>query len=442
MKHLDDWEIAIKINCMSRPRRKNLLQIIGPGLITGAADDDPSGIATYTQTGAQFGYGQLWTVLFLLPMMIVIQEACARIGLVTGKGIAAVVKKYYNKWLLYFLVGLVLTANTINIGADIGAMAEAARLVIPAHFVVMMIFFTVFILSLEIFTSYRVYSKLLKWLSLSLFAYVITAFIVTQPWQEVLYATFVPHLEFTTSFLFIITGVIGTTISPYMFFWEADEEVEEEREHHLMSKKGVPKVTKHSIQVMRTDNALGMISSQVATWCIIVVAASVLFRHGTMNINTAADAAKALEPLVQTFPYAGFLSKLLFAVGVIGLGLLAVPVLSCSAAYALSEALNWKQSLDLKPRKAKGFYSVIVLSTLIGVLMNFSGIDPIKALIYTAVLNGVASVPLIFIVLKITNNKKIMGKYTNGFFAKGALWICVIALAITVLSMFATWGKN
>jgi NRAMP (natural resistance-associated macrophage protein)-like metal ion transporter len=289
-----------------------LLKSLGPGLITGAADDDPSGIATYSQTGAQFGYGQLWVALFVLPLMTAIQEACARIGLVTGKGIVAVVKKRYGAKITIGVVVLVLVANTINIGADIGAMAAAAQLVIPINFVVATLCFTVFILLLEIFTSYRVYANILKWLALSLLSYPITVFIVHQPWTTLLRATLVPHFEFSFAFLFIITGVVGTTISPYMFFWEADEEVEEARERHLVRKRRRPRIGASDIARMRLDNFVGMLCSDVVTWCIIVTAATVLNSHGVTIIATSADAAKALEPLVHTFPHSGYIANLSF----------------------------------------------------------------------------------------------------------------------------------
>lgn len=404
-----DWsfELNYSLKCMKKIRA--LLRSFGPGFVTGAADDDPSAIATYTQTGAQFGYGQLWTVLFMLPLMIAIQEASARIGVVTGKGIVAVIKEHYSKWLLYSVVLIILIANTVNIGADIGAMAAAAQLLVPLPFVVLTLLFTIIILVLEIFTSYPVYAKILKWFALALLSYPITVFIVKQPWVEILKATFIPHIEFNSSFLFIIIGVLGTTISPYMFFWEANEEVEEEKSQHLI-KKGVPQITKKFIQTMRTDNAVGMIVSQVATWSIIVVSATVLFKHGFTNISSASDAARALEPLVQTFPNAGFIAKCIFTVGIVGLGLLAVPVLSSSASYAFAEAFSWKEGLNLKLKQGHGFYGVIIISTFIGLLMNVFGINPVKMLIYTSVLNGVISVPLIFLILRIARNKKIMGE--------------------------------
>jgi NRAMP (natural resistance-associated macrophage protein)-like metal ion transporter len=418
------------------------LTLLGPGLVTGAADDDPSGIATYSQTGAQFGYGQLWTALYMLPFMMAVQEACARIGLVAGKGIAAVVKEHYSKTVLYSVVTLVVIANTINIGADIGAMASAAELLIPVHFVILTLVITAIILTLEIFTSYKSYSKLLKWLALALLAYPITAFIVHQPWGTVLRSSVVPHFEFNFAFLFIITGVLGTTISPYMFFWEASQEVEEYQEKHPSQNGEQPVVTKISIHRMRLDNNSGMIISEFTTWCILLVGATVLHQSGVKDIKTAADAAKALEPLVHSFPNAGFWAKLIFSVGVLGLGFLAVPVLSGSAAYAVSEAFNWNASLNLKLKHARGFYGVITVATVIGLIINFVGIDPVKALVYAAVLNGVAAVPLLFLIIKISRSEKIMGENKSGPLSSGLLWFTFIAMGAAAVAMFFTIGKS
>lgn len=422
------------------PRKKfwKFLTLLGPGLTTGAADDDPSGIATYSQTGAQFGYGQLWTALYMLPFMTAVQEACARIGLVTGKGIAAVVKIHYSRKVLYAVVGLVVIANTINIGADIGAMASAAQLLMPSvSFVILTLLFTATILILEIFTSYKVYSKLLKWLALTLLAYPVTVFIVHQPWLTILKATIVPHFEFSFAFLFIITGVLGTTISPYMFFWEASQEVEEVKEENRVI-KGKPVINMQRVKRMRLDNNAGMVISEITTWCILVVAGTVLHNSGVHDIKTASDAAKALEPLVHSFPDAGFLSKLIFSIGIIGLGLLAVPVLSGSAAYAVAEAVNWKASLNYKLKQAHGFYGVITIATLIGLVINFVGIDPVKALVYAAVLNGVAAVPMLFLIVKIGNNKKIMGEYKSGPLSNSLIWFTFVAMGAAAVAMFFT----
>ena len=410
------------------------LNELGPGLTTGAADDDPSGIATYSQTGAQFGYGQLWTALYMLPFMIAVQEACARIGMVTGKGIAGVIKDHYHKTVLYFVVALVVVANVINIGADIGAMAAAARILLPMPFVVWTLLMTTTILLLEIFTTYKEYARILKWLALSLLAYPITVFIVELNWITVLKATFIPHIEFSFAFFFIITGVLGTTISPYMFFWEASQEVEDVRQKKLI-RKGLPVISEENISEMRRDNNSGMIISEITTWSIMVVAGTVLHTSGVTNIETAADAAKALEPLVRSFPNAGYLSKVIFSVGILGLGFLAVPVLSGSTAYAVSEAFNWKSGLNLKLRRAYGFYSVIILSTLVGLLINFVGINPVKALIYSAVLNGIAAVPLLFLILRISGSQKILGSFKGRTLSRILLWITFIGMGAAVFGI-------
>ena len=416
---------------------RNLLKIAGPGIITGAADDDPSGIATYTQTGAQFGYGQLWTALLILPMLVAVQEACARIGAVNGKGIAAVVKEHYSKTVLYAMLVLVVVANTINLGADLGAMGAAAQLIVPVNFTVLVLFFTAAILVLEIFTNYKTYARILKWLSISLFSYVLTVFLVHEPWRVIFYATFVPHIEFSAAFFFIITGVIGTTISPYMFFWEASEEVEEEKSLNMIH-KGVPKLTSQFMKRLRLDNFLGMLSSQIAAWCVIVVGSTVLHANGVTHITSAAQAAKALEPLVHTFPHSGFLAELIFAVGIIGLGLLAVPVFSGSASYALSEALDWNAGLNLKLKRAHGFYGVITIATLVGLMINFIGINPMQALVVTAVINGVIAVPLIFLVARIASNKQIMGEYRSGLMSNILVWAAFLFMGAAAVAMFMT----
>lgn len=417
---------------------KKFFKALGPGIITGAADDDPSGIATYTQAGTQFGYGQLWTMVLLLPFMVAIQEACARIGAVTGKGLAKVIKENYSKKVLYFSVLLILIANTINIGADIGVMAESIQLIIPINFTIIILLITFVILILEIFLSYKVYSRILKWLALALLSYPLTVFLVKQPWPEILKATFIPHIELSFAFLFIITGVLGTTISPYMFFWEASEEVEEEKAMKMKKKNGRPIMTGFFIKNLRLDNFIGMLFSNIAAWSIIVVAATVLNGNGITDIKTAADAAKALEPLVNSFPNAGELAKYIFSFGVIGLGFLAVPVLSGSASYALSEALNWKEGLNLKLKKAHGFYGVITAATLIGLIINFIGIDPIKALIFAAVFNGVTAVPLIYLIARTARNKKIMGEYISGKFSSFLVWLTFAFMALSAITMFCT----
>ncbi len=420
---------------------KKFWKIVGPGVVTGAADDDPSAIAAYSQAGAQFGYSQLWTALVMLPFMVAIQEACGRIGAVTGKGLAAVMKDRYGRATLLATVLIIVVANTINIGADLGAMAASAQLVIPLPFAVLALGFTAVILILEIFLSYRSYASVLKWFALALLAYPVTVFFASQPWGEIARATFVPHIELTFPFLFIFTGVLGTTISPYMFFWQASEEVEEEKAKHMFH-NGVLHLSERFLKNLKMDTFIGMFISQASTWCIIVVAATVLHANGITNINSAADAAAALEPLVSGFPNAGLLAKLIFAIGVVGLGLVSVPVLSASASYALSETLNWKEGLNLKLKKAHGFYGVITIATLIGLSINFLGIDPMKALIYTSVLNGLASVPLLFFVARIAESPTIMGAHVSSPLSRAFVWGTFAIMTIAAVCMALSYVRG
>jgi Mn2+/Fe2+ NRAMP family transporter len=417
---------------------RNFFRILGPGLVTGAADDDPSGIATYSQTGAQFGLGQLWVVLYVLPFMVAIQEACARVGAVTGKGLAGALRDNYSATLVRVLVGLVLIANTINIGADIGAMAAALHLVLPVSFIILILLLTATMLFLEIFVTYQKYSQILKWLSLSLLVYPLTMLIVAEPWGALLKASIIPQITWNFDYFFIITAVFGTTISPYMFFWEASQVVEEEREKGLIDAQGHVHITPKFMRNLRIDNFCGMFFSQIATWSIIVVAATVLHQHGITDVKTSADAAKALEPLVQSFPHAGYLSEVLFAIGIVGLGALAVPVLAASVAYPMSEVFGWKSGLALKLNDAFGFYGVITMATLVGLCINFIGIDPIKALVYTAVINGIVAVPLIFFIALTANSKKIMGKYKSGIWSNSLVWGTFIIMAASALGMIFT----
>lgn len=414
-------------------------RMLGPGVITGAADDDPSGIATYSQTGAQFGFGQLWTALYQIPLLLAVQEACARIGMVTGKGLAGVIKEHYSRKILVGVVLLVVVANTINIGADIGAVAAAAQLVVNVPLPVLALGTSALVVILEVAVSYKTYSKGLKWLVLALLAYPATALIVHEPWKEILYATFVPHIEFTFAFLFIITGVFGTSISPYMFFWQASEEVEEELAKGVPNDgDGRPRISLKVIRNMRVDTSLGMVAAEVAQWFIIMTTATVLFSHGVTNINTAADAAKALEPLVQSFPNSGQLAKDLFAVGVVGLGLLGIPVLAGSAAYALAEAMGWKEGLSRKFNDARGFYGVIIVSTLVGLGLNFIGVDPIKALVFTAVFNGIAAVPLLFLIGLINGNAAILGRWRGGWLSRTFVWLTFGVMGLAAVALLIT----
>lgn len=424
-----------------RPTKKKgfgrILRILGPGVITGAADDDPSGIATYSQAGAQFGFQMPWTMLLTFPLMVSVQEAVMRIGAVTGKGLAAVVRENYSRKVLYPIVLLVVLANTLNIGADIGAMAASAQLLLPSiPFAILAVGFAVVILLLEVLVSYRMYVRILKWLAIALFAYIITAFLVNVPWLEALQATIIPQFQFNQDFIFMIVAIFGTTISPYLFFWQTSNVVEDEiAEHRLPQKGGIPRLSRSYLRRLRVDTIVGMLFSNVTAWFIIVVAAVVLHQGGITNIVTAADAAAALEPLVNSFPNAGFLAQLIFAIGVIGIGLMSIPVLAGSSAYAISETFSWREGLFRKFKQARAFYLVIIIGTLVGLLFNFIGLDPIKALIMTAVFNGIVAVPLIFLILRISGRKEVMGEYKSKFWSKFGLWAAFIVMFAAAVAL-------
>ena len=408
-------------------------QMLGPGLTTGAADDDPSGIATYSQTGARWGFNLLWLAAFTFPLMAVVQEMCARIGLVTGRGLAGNIKRNYSKKVLYAVTALLFFANTFNLGADLGAMAKATQLLWPNFsFTLLIFFFTALSLILQIFTSYKDYAKYLKWLALVLMSYVLTAFFVHLNGREILANAFLPHLDFSKDQIFLICGVLGTTISPYLFFWQTSQEVEEE----ILQGKTTIKIrqretTDMEIKKMRVDIWSGMFFSNLAMFFIILTCAATLFRAGITNISTAAEAAAALRPLAGQYAF------LLFAVGIIGVGLLGVPVLAGSASYALSESLGWKQGLYLKFKKARAFYGVITLSMAIGLVLNFVGLDPIKALIYSAVLNGIVAPVILVLIVHMSDNKKIMGGRANGKILSAVGWITTIAMIIAGVATIA-----
>jgi NRAMP (natural resistance-associated macrophage protein)-like metal ion transporter len=416
------------------PKIKSLLKMLGPGLVTGASDDDPSGIATYSQTGAQFGYNQLWTALFALPFMTVVQEMCGRIGLVTGTGLAGNIRKHYSKWLLYAAVTVLFVANTINIGADLGAMAASAELLIGVRFEILLLSMTAVSLLLEVFVTYEIYANFLKYLAFSLVAYVVTAFIVTQPWTEIAYRTFVPQFSLSNDYLMNVVAILGTTISPYLFFWQADEEVEEEVKKRQLKAmgKGRPKITRTDIKEMRLDTFVGMFISNLVMFFIIITAASTLATRGVTNIETAADAAEALRPLAGSFAFG------LFSIGIVGTGLLAVPILAGSASYALAESFRWKEGLYLKFYQAHGFYAAISIATILGLIVNFIHIPPFKMLYYTAILNGVAAPPILVLILLISSNRKIMGRHTNSLTANVVGWIITVIMAAAAMLLLLT----
>lgn len=428
---------------INHKRYSRFLRVLGPGLVTGAADDDPSGIATYSQAGAGFGLGLLWSFPLMLPLLLAVQESCARIGAITGKGLAAVIKENYSKKLLYMSVFLVVIANTINIGADLGAMASTTQLFVDLPFGLLAVFYSIVIVLLVIFVNYKSYAKMLKYLALALLAYPITVFMVGQDWPEIVRNTFTltPQINFDTMYIFV--GILGTTISPYLFFWDTSEVVEEEISKHNVAKIGsVPKATKRFLHNLRIDNLVGMSFASVTAWFIVIACASTLFAHGITNINTAADAAQALEPLVQGFPNAGLIAKIIFSVGILGIGLLAIPVLAGSSSYAISEALGWKEGLYRKFKKAIGFYVVIIAATVVGLAINFLGIDPIKALVFTAVFNGIAAVPLLFMIAKVGNNRNIMGEYKNGFLSNLGIRFAFVVMAAAALVLFYSFFRG
>lgn len=422
---------------LNHKKYNRFLRMLGPGLVTGAADDDPSGIATYSQAGAGFGFGLLWAFPLMYPLLLAVQESCARIGAITGKGLAAVIKENYSKKLLYMSVLLVVIANTVNIGADLGAMASTTQLFIDLPFALLAIFYAAVIILLVVFVRYKTYAKILKWLALALFAYPATALLIGQDWSNIFAHTFTlsPEINFETMYIFV--GMLGTTVSPYLFFWDTSEVVEEEIAKRNMAKvKEVPKATRRFLHTLRIDNFVGMTLASLTAWFIVIACASTLNASGVTQINTAADAARALEPLVEGFPNAGLVAKLIFSVGVVGLGLLAVPVLAGSSSYAISEAFGWREGLYRKVKRAGGFYAVIIIATLVGLFMNFLGIDPIKALIFTAVFNGIAAVPLLLMIARVGNNEAIMGQFKNKLISNVAVRLTFMIMASAVLVLF------
>jgi NRAMP (natural resistance-associated macrophage protein)-like metal ion transporter len=407
------------------------LRKVGPGFITGAADDDPSGIATYAQTGAIFGYGQLWLVWFICPFMIVIQQMCSRIGMVTGKGLASVILEHYSRRVLYVTVSLLVIANTINVGADLGAMASSAQMLLGLPFLFWLILITGSIITLEVFVPYRIYSRILKYLALTLFSYVLAALVVRLDWGMVFHYTMVPHINFSADYLLNIVAVLGTTISPYLFFWQASEEVEEEIVNGQITDMGVgkPQVTPRGIAEMDRDTVVGMFFSQIIMFFIIVTTAATLHASGITTIQTASQAAEALRPL------AGNLAYLLFAAGIIGTGLLSVPVLAGASAYAVAETAGLKEGLGKKPGRATGFYAVLVASTLVGMSLDLLGINPITALYYTAALNGLAAPPLMALVIMIANRKDIMGRFVNSRTSNILGWTIVLIMTLAGVTL-------
>jgi NRAMP (natural resistance-associated macrophage protein)-like metal ion transporter len=387
-------------------QRRPLFSVLGPGLVTGAADDDPSGVGTYSQVGAQFGYTMAWTMFFGFPLLVSIQAICARIGATTGRGIAQNLRRHYPPALLRVVVVLLLVANVINLGADLGAMAEALVLLLPGPLLLYTFLFGAVSVALEILVPYSRYANVLKWSTLSLFAYVAVVFVAKVPPLEALRGTLVPQFVFDKEHAMALVAIFGTTISPYLFFWQAGQEVEEQHRRHIKPLHVAPRKAGPELRRIRTDTLVGMGFSHLVALFIIIATAATLHAHGITEIESAAQAAEALRPI------AGDLAFALFAIGIIGTGLLAVPILAGSAAYAVSEMFGWVEGLDRKPREAKAFYGVIAAATLGGFSLNLLGIDPMKALYWAAVVNGMLAPPLMVVTMLIAQNPRAMGHLT------------------------------
>ncbi len=418
---------------VKEPPRPRLRNVLGPGLITGASDDDPSGIATYSQAGAQYGYQLGWTMLLSWPLMCAIQEISARIGRVTGRGLAGVLKRHAPLPVLYALVGLLVIANTINIAADLGAMAAALKLLIGGPALAYVGLFAILTVVLEVFVRYSRYVSVLKWLTLSLFAYVGVAFVVHVPWFTVVHSLVVPKLSLDTDYLTVVVAILGTTISPYLFFWQAEEEVEDERERPgAKPLLRAPEQAAAEFHRIRIDTYVGMGLSNVVALFIMITAAATLNAHGTTDIQTSSQAAEALRPIAGPFVF------LVFALGIIGTGMLALPVLAGSAAYALGETFGWHVGLARKPGRAKRFYLTIAAATLVGVVLNGAALDPIKALFWSAVINGVVAAPVMVMMMRLASDATVMGRFTLPPVLRAVGWLATLAMGAATVGMIAT----
>jgi NRAMP (natural resistance-associated macrophage protein)-like metal ion transporter len=417
---------------MAEKQRRSFLSALGPGLITGAADDDPSGIGTYSQVGAEFGYGLSWTLLFSLPFMTVIQDVAAQIGSVSGRGIAANLRRHYPRPLLWSAVVLLLLANVINLGADLSAMGAVMQMLVGGDLVAYTLGFGLLCVVLEIFLNYSQYAAVLKFTTLSLFAYVAVVFTVHVPWGEALRGVVIPHVEWTSAFATGFVAILGTTISPYLFFWQAAQEIEEEKRTHSKPLYVTPRRAGPELARIRQDTLIGMIFSNLVAIFIVFAAAATLHVHGITTIETANQAAQALEPVAGRFAF------LLFALGIIGTGMLAVPVLAGSAAYAVSEMVGRPASLDSKPTKARLFYGTIAATTLAGALLESVGVNPVRALYWSAVINGVLAAPLMALMMLIVTNPRAMGHLTLG--RRGAVlgWAATAVMTLATILFFVS----
>jgi NRAMP (natural resistance-associated macrophage protein)-like metal ion transporter len=406
---------------------------LGPGIITGAADDDPSGISTYSVTGAAFGYAQLWTALFSFPLMVAVQLMCARLGIVTGRGLASVIRRHYSRKILWGACTILVIANTVNIGADLGGMAEVTEMVTGVRATYWEPLYAGLIISLLLWSSYKHIARIFKWLTLVLFSYILAAFLSKPDWGQVAMATFIPHMKWSSQFFATFVGILGTTISPYLFFWQAAEEVEEEKAQGRQRVSQRRSATEEELRDCQTDVMSGMFISNLAMYFIILTTATTLHAHGQTDIETARQAAEALRPLAGAGAY------WLFTLGIIGTGMLGVPVLAGSAAYAISEAARWEGSLEDRPRTAWKFYGVMVAAMILGLALNYAGFSAVRMLFWSAVLNGVLAPPLIVLVVLLTSNRKIMGNRVNPPLLKLLGWLAAIVMTIATAAMFLLW---
>jgi len=411
---------------------KKLFAVLGPGLITGASDDDPSGVGTYSTAGAATGYRYLWTAVLTYPLQAAIQGMCARIGQVSGKGLAATIKQYYPKGVLYPIVLLLIFANTFNVGADLAAIAAGINLLVPIPILALIPPIAVGLVLLQVFAKYGLINRVFKWLCLALLAYVATAFVSHANWLDVAKGTVIPKLPRTKDDITLMIAILGTTISPYLFFWQAGQEIEEQKAEGKTTVAERQGATRAEIADRKLDVNLGMLASNLVMYFIILTTAATLNAKGKTDISTATDAAAALKPLLGSY------AELLFAIGIIGAGLLAIPVLTGSMGYTVSEAFGWRHGLDEKVTRAKGFYGIIIVSTLAGMLFNYLGLDPIKALVYSATINGITSPPLLLLIVMLSNRRAVMGKYTNRPWSNIFGWAAFILMTAATVAYFVT----
>lgn len=415
---------------VERTNVKRFFADLGPGLITGAADDDPSGISTYSVTGAQFGFATLWTALFSFPLMATVQFMCARLGMVTGRGLAGVIRLRYPRWVLWIACAILLVANVFNIGADLGGMGDAMQMMTGVPSWIWSPLIALAIVACVVLISYKRLAKIFKWLTLVLFAYVITAFLTRPDWAHVLRATLIPEVHWTKEYLAVLVGILGTTISPYLFFWQASQEVEEEREIGRTSVAKRRGATRAEMKSVAIDVFIGMFFSNFVMYFIILTTATTLHAHGVTQIETAKQAAEALRPL------AGEQAYLLFTLGLIGTGVLAVPVLAGSSAYAVAESAAWAASLGARPGLVRKFYWVLGVAVVVGLALDFVGFNAVQMLFYSAVLNGILAPPLIVLVVLLTSDRTVMGEWVNPWWMQGLGWLCAAIMTAAAVALF------